>query len=455
MNFHLAAFILFTGILAVGMQAAHAAQLDTIVDPNEDSSLFKMTYQKTIFIEYDDGGQIADLLQGHTWEVTTESSTPSADATVLMNELNQKIASDTSGARISDLTVSYLAVMTGRESSASIDYKIVLNGTLTDYNIAAEGGLTGQKLVDMGWRGMTVTGPVTINGMEINIPISPIAANEDEVYQLMRGTDAETLLSTPLIDAEGIKNQPLTNWHFLFDPAGIGVDAGTFGLSDQIKGFVVSGFTMGESGLREGRQVEREFHAEFTLDRAYGVRTVQSADTANLDVIGFAAIDNLAGLEIVGVTPTAPEGYGTTSTGDFPVAIIYGMAGLAAVGGGAFFVFSSRQLKKEEGQGQTGIDPSRLTGYQTSASAGGYQTNRGEAQLTDDSDYNKTRSVYDDHETQQRLQIAPPSETDATCGCASSTASGNECDCQMQSHCLCDLSCGCSLVICMDAVKNM
>ena len=80
----------------------------------------------------------------------------------------------------------------------------------------------------------------------------------------------------------------------------------------------------------------------------------------------------------------------------FPVNIIYGMAGMAAVGGGALFIISNRKLKKEAGKGQTGIDPSRLRAYQTSASSGGYQTVRGEAQLIDDADYQKSRSVYDE-----------------------------------------------------------
>jgi len=48
------------------------------------------------------------------------------------------------------------------------------------------------------------------------------------------------------------------------------------------------------------------------------------------------------------------------------------------------------------GFSQTGIDPSRLRAYKTSDGSGGYQTVRGEAQFIDDSDYQKTRSVYDE-----------------------------------------------------------
>ena len=137
--------------------------------------------------------------------------------------------------------------------------------------------------------------------------------------------------------------------------------------------------------------------------------------------------------------------------------IIYGMAGLAAIGGIAFFVFSNRSLKNEA-VGQQGIDPSRLVGYQTSASSGGYQTNRGEAQLADDSSYQQTRSVYED---QPELQSPPPqaatptAEEEAACGCAASAEMGSECDCEMQGSCLCDATCRCNAQVCKDHVSTM
>jgi len=101
--------------------------------------------------------------------------------------------------------------------------------------------------------------------------------------------------------------------------------------------------------------------------------------------------------ETLGVTPNAPEGYATTSTGEFPAFILYGMAGMAAVGGVAIMIISQRKLKKEgKNLKQTGIDPSQLTGVQTS----GYQTIRGEAQVTGLEDYNEHRSYYDEEKPQ-------------------------------------------------------
>ena len=144
------------------------------------------------------------------------------------------------------------------------------------------------------------------------------------------------------------------------------------------------------------------------------------------------------------------------------------MAGLAAVAGIGFFFISSRSMKKQA-VGQQGIDPSNLVGYQTSASSGGYQTNRGEAQLKSDADYNQTRSVYDASLQEQtpppqeqtpppQQQTPPPTASaaeEAACGCAASAEMGSECDCEMQGSCLCDGTCACNASICQEHTSTM
>ncbi len=402
--------LLVTLIIFTTSTSAWAAQLEAKINPDNITSDFEMKYQRTIFIEYEEGGQIADLLRQSSWTntVTADSSDPGvAD---LINKLNQKLLSDGSNTKISDLNIDYSVTLTGRPLNTAIDYKLILDGSLSGYIIKKDQIRT---LIDMGWRGMSLVGPVVVNGVEINLPSSAMKENEGTVYSQIAGTEADSIFNAPLINADGIKNQPLTNWHFLFDPTGINVDASTFGLAEEISGFVVSGYTMGESSLREGRQVEQVKEASFTADRNYIVRSVQSADNANLKVIGFGVVDSLDGVEIIGVTPTPPEGYATTSTGGFPVGIIYGMAAMAAIGGGAIFIISNRKLKAEAGQTeQTGVDPSRLRAYQTSAGSGGYQTVRGEAQLIDDSGYQQTRSVYDEQKPEEKKD-EPPSKKGA------------------------------------------
>jgi hypothetical protein len=145
--------------------------------------------------------------------------------------------------------------------------------------------------------------------------------------------------------------------------------------------------------------------------------------------------------------------------------IVYGMAGMAAIAGVGFFIFSSRSMKNEK-KGQQGISPDDLVGYQTSASSGGYQTNRGEAQLKGDTSYQHTRSVYDEVQslpTETPQQSSPPpqeatpssQDEEAACGCASSAEMGSECDCEMQGSCLCDGTCKCNAEICKEQVRAM
>ena len=454
--------VLLAGLIVIGTSApAFGAQLDVTLNPNNAESPFKMSYLKTVFIEYPNGGDLFDALGGTEWNVSGIADATNPGVQRLMNELNSNIQSDGSQAKISDLDVTYEFQLKGRNIQTSIDYRVILEGTITNYIITED---SQKKLVDLGWRGLSTTSSIQIDGMEINIPFGILATEEPILYRTFLGTEAEDILNKELINADFILEQPLTNWHFLFDPTGINADANTFGLDESIQGFVVSSWTMGESSIREGRQVERVFEAEVMADETYIVRSVQSSDTANLSSIGFGALDVLDGVEIIGVTPTPPEDYMTTSTGGFPIMIIYGMAGMAAIAGIGFFIFSSRAMKRTA-TGQQGIDPSNLVGYQTSESSGGYQTNRGEAQLKTDTDYATTRSVYEESSevastetTPQETvpeQTMPSSGEEAACGCAASAEIGTECDCEMHGSCLCDATCRCNADICKEQVREM
>jgi len=446
--------IMLAGLIVIGtITPVWAAQLDTRINPNEGSSPFKMSYLKTIFIEYPNGGNLFDELRGKQWTVSGTVDISNPGVKNLLAKLNQKIISDGSQARISDLNVYYDIHLKARNISTSIDYKVILEGTITNYVITKDSQRT---LVDLGWRGLSVNDEIIIDGVDINIPLNILKTEEPEVYTYIVGTDAENVFNRPLINADFILEQPMTNWHFLFDPTGITSDAKTFGLDESISGFVISSWTMGESSIREGIQIEKIYEAEIMSDEKYIFRSVQSSDQANISAIGFGALDTLEGLEIIGLTPRPPEGYSTTSTGGFPAMIMYGMAGMAAIGTIVFFISSKRKLKHMKSE-QTGIAPSQLVGYETSKSSGGYHTNRGEAQLKDDTDYQKTRNVYD--ETQQQSpppQAASSTMIDQACGCEADSGDPEyACDCAMQGHCICSADCKCSTDVCKEAVGQL
>jgi len=255
--------VLLAGLIVIGTSSpVWAAQLDAKINPNNDESPFKMNYQKTVFIEYPNGGNLFDELRGHEWTVEGTADLSDPGVQELMTELNKGIADDGSQARISDLNVSYDFHLKARNINTSIDYRVILEGTLTNYVITDDGQ---RILVDLGWRGLTTDKEIVIDGVEINIPINMLRDQEPEAYTFFAGTEAEDVLEKHLINADFILEQPLTNWHFLFDPTGINADASTFGLSSEIAGFVVSSWTMGESSLREGRQVEESLKQKLWL----------------------------------------------------------------------------------------------------------------------------------------------------------------------------------------------
>ena len=437
-------------ITAGSVQTAIGAQFDSTIDPNKEKSEFKILYQKTLLIDYESGGDIAREMRGVNVDEGFTIEYPNTELDWIIDRLNENILKDKSSARITGLDLMHSVTINGRADRATIDYSILLKGDISNYRIG-EKDSDERQLIDLGWRGLSIYEPTVVNGIEINLPISAIKNHVPSVYDMIRGTDVEVFLSKPIMNGSAILDQELTSWHFLFDPTGTNIDAGRYGLDKSIEGVIFSRFTMGESSFREGIKTEKKETITIDLDTRYSFTTIQSADNANLHIIGYAIIDTLDGLDIAGVTPTN-TGI-EPATGDFPAIIVYGMAGMAAIGGIVFFIVSGRQLKREEGQGQTGIDPSRLTGYQTSASSGGYQTNRGEAQLTEAGGYEQHQNVYND--TSSENPPAPVTHSDATCGCAASVEMGSECDCAMQSTCLCDGTCDCNAEICKENTSAM
>ena len=394
-----------------------SSQLEVTIDPDSNVALAKMTYQRSIVIDYSDGGKLADTMNGKSGVIsfTADKSTPGMQSLII--KLNSYIAGKGSQAQITDLKLDYLATMTGRDSNLSLDYKIVLRPLVENFVIKA-GSASSPTLIDIDWRGFGAVGPVVIytqqyGDIEINLPISAFdKLLPPSLVLSLKASEAGELLSTRMLDADGIKNQAVGNWHFLFDPTGISVDASQHGLDSEITGNVVSRFTMGESSLREGLIRELVNESMFTSDKVYTIKTIESSANASVDVIGFANRDVLGSSEIFGVTAQAPEGYASTSSGEFPAFILYGMAGMAAIGGVAIMLISQRKLKKEgKNLRQTGIDPTQLTGVATSASAGGYQTVRGEAQVKGLDDYSQTKSYYDD-----KPQVEEKTESSSTRG---------------------------------------
>jgi len=328
-----------------------AAQLDATIGTKAESAQPTFKFLRTIFIEYPEGGELADLLRGKDVVINFEADSTTPGIFDLISSINKNLSQDLdSTVFVTDLSLTFSAHLAGRGDSAAVDYKITMTPTITNY-VLREATATTAAIVDSHWRGISVNQPVIITSTEfgdvdINTPGWLFEKETPEVYSKIIGTEAKDILDASLIDARRILEQPLSNWHHLFDPSGTISEATKFGY--QGEKVVITSFTMGESSLREGILEAREHEVEFTLDKPYVIRSVESADSANIQMDGFVTETTIEGVEYFGSSPKVPEGAATPSTGGFPVYIIYGMAGAGGAVAVMILFWSDRKLKKKQ-----------------------------------------------------------------------------------------------------------
>jgi hypothetical protein len=265
-------------------------------------------------IEYDEGGKLKDMLKDKNWTIRKTMDATNADVVDITTRLNQKITHDGSHAKISNLSVLYQAELRGQSNTASIDYTITATGTLSDYIISRDS--SGVVIVDMGWRDISLDGPVLIDGYDINLPISAIKEKEPEAYLIMKSfPKVADLLSKSIMDAQKIKNIPLTQWHFLFDPTGINSDGS----------IAITEYSLNTYRSQNENSVKSAVSESFMADTDYEIGIIQPEDSGNIRIVGFARIDVVDGIEILGVTHKPPQGFAVTTTENAPFELVYGL----------------------------------------------------------------------------------------------------------------------------------
>ncbi len=361
----------FLMMLSVSTATAHGAQFLWDARTEETQLNPKITFQRTISLEYMPDSIVAKELQGSQVTEYFLSDSSTNGISELVEKINKHLEEHGSHVRVSDAVVEYTVTLTGRPTSATVDYKLVLIPTISDFLIR-EYDIGSPALLDVSWRSIRVSGPVMVGGIEINLPASFLQKHFPNTYNELAGTGAETILLSNLLDASGV-GLPLAKWHSLFDPTPIISDAQRFGFN----GDIVTTYSMGES--RIGVSAKEKISETSSAD--YKLTSIEAADSATILVPGYATPDILLGIEVIGTSPNALDGSQFNDQGQFPVFIIYGMTGIAASGAVVFFWWSNKKAKHDEFLGQSGIDPAYLRSVQTSTASGGYHTNRGEAHL--------------------------------------------------------------------------
>ena len=370
-------FVFFVLVLVSGlMPNAFAAQLDAVILSDDLFVEPSFEFLRVMYIEYPEGGELAQLLQNKTQEITFTADADTPGVENLIKQLNQNLENLPSNAIVTNAEIHYSAILKGNADSAVIEYKIQLLPMLTNHIIVS--GFE-KSTVDANWRGISLDGPIVIDTdfglFDIN---NPKSALDVMIPDISAKLDNVTIIEMPILDASKILDLPLHKWHSLFDNTAIIPSAAEY---KYVGEFVITHYSMGECNLETGFCNDREWVEEVSLDSDYTIRIIESSDDATIAIDGYVDTTIIDDVEVFQTNLRSPVTQ-EPDTGEFPAIVIYGMAGIAAISGIAMFVISDRKLKKNKDDDiQTGIDPSDLRSYETSSSSGGYKTNRGESYL--------------------------------------------------------------------------
>ena len=373
MKYLVIALVILSGLVP----SAFAAQLDAAILSGQESTEPSFQFLRVIYIEYPNGGEIAESLRGQNQQISFTVDSQTSDVENLVSEINKNLKSTPSNAAASDAKINYNAILQGNKDYAVIEYKVQLLPTITGHLITDE---FEKSTVDANWRGISIENPVVVQTdyglFDVNNPRSALDVIIPDVSEKFKDIK---ILQIPLIDASGILDLPLYKWHSLFDNTAIIPGAVEYKYTGKN---VITHYSMGECNIGIGPCSDREWREDdITLDVNYSIRVVESSDDATIALEGY--VDSSIVDDDIEVFHTNLRSQVTQKpdTDEFPAMVMYGMAGIATVGGAVMFVISDRKIKKEKDKGQTGIDPAHLRSYETSASAGGYKTNRGESYL--------------------------------------------------------------------------
>jgi hypothetical protein len=345
--------LVVSGILAVLLISffvtqAYAADLAATLSPVTGLSEASFRGVKTITLEYPAGSTLAQELNGQNQRVEfTLNSTATGQNNTGMSDLiaalNRAFVQADSPVQASQAAVSYTGVLRGGPTSTVISYRIDLQPTLERFVLqGGEGGQTGQ-LVDLEWRGITVTEPMVVNApdigqININYPIGLLQALYPSLAQKLENSQAREILYEPILNFEEF-NAPMTTWHVLFDP--VGAYGGSVGLETG-GAQALSVYSLGESSLREGAHGIQERDATATIDGAtVNVHSTTPPPSGQIQIAGYSDHRESGGAWYSIVTAEAPEG-AQTSTGGFPIQVLLvlgGMMGAIAI----FILFKARK----------------------------------------------------------------------------------------------------------------
>jgi len=308
---------------------------------------FKFT--KNVAIDYSSGGKLKDALMGKNMTISfSDTSANNTSIKSFMEAINTELATDRkTTATISNLKVEYQVQVNGDDKGATFDYLIKLIPTVNGYTLNKGGGDV-PTVLDISWIGFVMKSPVIIStqqygNLDINSPIGVIQNQLPDVYNILKGTAAESPLSVNLLDASALVGYPIDKWNALFDPAYTLSETAGYGYSGQK--VAVTAFAYGQSDLYQGQLKAQNIDVDFTADSKYHLTIVERASSGTIDAAGHANGYMVQGTPAISTLPQVGSSSSVQTAQGLSTSTIYAMAGFAVVIAVGVFWFSNQKMK--------------------------------------------------------------------------------------------------------------
>lgn len=331
-------------LLVFGFGAqANAAQIDASLIPEYDKAAGIFTGTKFVQIKYEQGSAISKMFNGRIERIEfSMEGTNSSGMSEMIAAVNQALLNANSPVQIKNANVSYSGVLKGEPDRMTLTYAVELTPTFKGFKL--EQNSEGKILMDVNWRGFVIGGPVIVSSpdhgkVNINQPIGLLEVVAPEFAGKILDTEANRIMTQPILDFQEIGSMSMERWHTLFDPTFS--QASTKGVikGDDIgKAKVLSVYSLGECSIREGCPPQKEDDATVTIDNTpLQVHISTPQPNSHIEIAGFTSIQKAGEDEVIVVS--MDPGMALPSFTIQVLLIFAGMMGAIAV----FVLFKARK----------------------------------------------------------------------------------------------------------------
>jgi hypothetical protein len=163
--------------------------------------------------------------------------------------------------------------------------------------------------MDINWRGFAIDDPVFVDSPEhgsinVNHPIGLLEATFPEFAGKLAGSEAEGIMTEPILDFGELGAMPMERWHWLFDPTFSQASTGGLLTGEGIgRAKVMSVYSLGECSIREGCPAPKEGDASISVDgELVQVHISTPQPNAQVEIAGFTRIEKAGGNDIIRVS---------------------------------------------------------------------------------------------------------------------------------------------------------